>query len=359
MAITYAGAGAEATGLAGANPQIPYPAVMVGEFLWVPVSASVTTVPAANAMAAAGFTRRYGINSGGGSPVGGGYYKFATGSETGTATFISPGGLSHGRMFVYRGVDPNNPFDVPDVFAGYSTSVTAYEVPAQTTTMPGATPLLHTFSNATSGTWTQPTFYTELMDSTAGGTVNATSFAHRLAWAGSGDTGIRTVTRSAGSRGGAAGVVLRPAGTGTTGTSAATLPALASASAGTVATGGTSAVILPKLAAAAVATLAASGTSAPVLPALQSASAATVGTTGTSAATLPLLVVQGVLSIPISGAVTSTLPRLESFAVASVFLDKSQWRNVSVVVGAPYARTLTAGAPTGNPMQVGTPRSEP
>lgn len=209
MPITYEGSGSEAIGLLAANLSLPYPTgIVAGDLLWLPASSSVATAFATTAVT--GFTRRYALNSGGGAPVGAGFYKIATGSETGNVTVTTPGGSSIARMFLYRGVDQATPFDVADAAFGTASTVTAYVVPTQTPTRAGCAMLVHTWSNATSGTWTPPSGYTELMDSTGGGMVNATEVAHLLG-AGSGATGTRTATRSAGSRGGAAGVVLRPA----------------------------------------------------------------------------------------------------------------------------------------------------
>lgn len=422
MAITYVGSGAEAAATAGANPAVPYPTgIQAGDLLWLPCSASVTTIFATNAVS--GFTRRYGLNSAGGSPVGAGFYRIATGAETGTVTLNSPGGLSIGRMFAYRGVDPATPFDVDDAPFGSSTGVTAYVIPEQVTTMPGCTLLLHTWSNASSGTWTQPTFYTELMDSTATATVNATSVAHRLNWAGSGATGTRTVTRSAAVRGGAAGVVLRPALDAVTGASAAvlpvlaststagvtaqgestgTLPSLAASAAGSLTSTGSSAVTLPSLSAAATGTSAlqaastatmprmassaagvlrstaqvvvglpalgstatgtatATGSSTAVLPTFDSSASASVLLQGSSSAGLPQLSSVITVAAPrVEGESTATLPALAGSAEGLVFLDTSNWRDITVTVGTPYGHPFAVGVPAGHPLQTGAPRSEP
>lgn len=420
MAITYVGSGAEAAATGGANLSLPYVAdIQAGDLLWVPASSSVTSAYATNAIS--GFTRAYALDSGGGSPVGAGFYKIATGSETGSVTVVTPGGNSLARMFAFRGVDPTTPLDAAPVGFGSSTGVTAYVVPDQTTTTAGAALLLHTWSNTATGTWTQPTFYTEVMDSTAGGTVGAASAAYRI-WSGSGSTGTRTVTRSASVRGGAAGVVLRPAADATTGSSSVVLPALVSvataalivtgttdaaipmpqsagaasvsnpgtsavalpsltssatgttaltvasqavlprptsAAAATVRVDGQSAVVLPPLAASATATTSSPGSSVVVLPPLAASGAADVYVVGTSEVMLPQLVCAAEAEASkVEGSSAALLPMLEVAGEALVFLDTSNWRDITITVGTPAGHPFSAGNPVGHPLQTGAPRSD-
>lgn len=213
MAITYVGAGAEATATAGGNPAVPYPAsITAGDILIIACSSGVSTAWATNAVT--GFTRRTTVNGGGSSPSGAIYYKIATGSETGTRSITSPGGASIGRMFAYRGVDQTNTFDVADVTFGSSAATTAYDIPAQTTTIAGCMLAHFVFSNTTTGSFAPAPDqggYTELWESSGGAVIGVVEYAHVVSWGSSGDTTIRSVVRTGSIRGGGIGIALRPA----------------------------------------------------------------------------------------------------------------------------------------------------
>lgn len=209
--ITYEGAGAVDSAVSAGNLSLPYPApaggILTGDFLWIPLTASVATVWASNAIA--GFTRRFTGTSGGSSPTVAGFYRIATGGESGSVTANSPGGSSIGRMYVYRGVDPTTPFDVADALFGSGTAVTDYVIPTQTPTVAECAALLIADGNSTTGSWTPPGSHTELLDS-GNAEAQVVFHGHRLGLP-AGPTGTRTVVRSGSTRGAAAGVILRPA----------------------------------------------------------------------------------------------------------------------------------------------------
>lgn len=214
--ITYIGAGTENAQTGGTSLSCPLPAftILANDFLWLPCSATVSTVFGIGA--ASGWTRRYAQQSGGASPVGSGFYRVADGTESSNVTVTSPGGIAMGRIFQYRGVDPLNPFGDVDQFFGSSTGVTAYDIPAQTAPIVGCALLSHAWSSAASGSYNPDTThnggYTELWDSIGGAAAaGCQEFSHVVSWSGSGTTGIRNVVRVGSAKGGAAGVLLQPA----------------------------------------------------------------------------------------------------------------------------------------------------
>lgn len=206
--ISYVGLGAVDSNVSGGNLSIPYPAsIAAGDLLWMPVTSSVSTV--FGTTAASGFTRRFSGTSGGSTPSIAGFYKIATGSESGSITVTSPGGATIGRMFAYRNVNTTTPFDVSGVLLGSSTGITNYDIPTQTPTVAGCVGLIMACGNSMSGSWTTATSYTELYD---GGNAEAQIIyiGHRLALTTSA-TGTRTPVRSGSVRGAGAGEILRPA----------------------------------------------------------------------------------------------------------------------------------------------------
>ena len=212
MPITYVGAGTNGVQTtAAADLQVPYPAsgLAAGDLLLAPVGASVAGTWLSTAMSAAGFSRRNTYNSGGSSPSGALFWKWATGSETGSALASSPGGTSQGRMFAYRGVDPTNPFDVADVLWNVSTLVATYSLASQDPTVAGCAAFIHAITNTNARSYTPPTNYTELTDVAT--PTPGTEHAHPLNLA-LGATGQRDIVRTTSTRGAAIGVLLRPAG---------------------------------------------------------------------------------------------------------------------------------------------------
>lgn len=421
MAITYQGAGTEASATGGANITLTYPAgIAAGDLIWVSCSSSVATAYATNALS--GFTRAYAFDSGGGSPVGAGFLRIATGAESGNITLVTPGGSSFARMFVYRGVEQTTPLDSTPVNFGSSTAVTAYVVPEQTTTVPGCTLLVHAWSNSATGTWTPPTLYTELWDSNAAGTVGAVEFAHRVAWSGSGATGTRTITRSAAVRGGAAGVVLRPAADTITGSVNATVPKLTAAIAASVTVLAVSAPVLPRPTTSATATVTNPATTAVALPRLKASTTGTVTNRGSVAATLPKIGSSAAVNVTNRGSAAVTLPRLSASATGGlgvaasvnatlptltatvavdmtvtsviaarlplptaiatveltatadidatlpaptgsvdgdVVIDPASYRDITITLGQPYTHPLAVGSPLPRALTIGTPYGNP
>lgn len=205
--ITFVNAGAIASAISGANPSFAYPAsLQADDFLWLPVSANVTTLWATNAVS--GWTRRFAIDSSGVVPTIAGYYKWATGAEAGSISANSPGGSSIGAILAYRNVDKNNPFDDADQSLQSSASITAYTIPAQTASVAGAAALLVACGNSGTGSWNALTNYNERFD-TNNTNAQVICIEDRLSLA-IGTTGARSLVRSAGIRGCAQGVLLKP-----------------------------------------------------------------------------------------------------------------------------------------------------
>jgi hypothetical protein len=211
--ITFVGAGAQSSVVSGGgNAAVAYPSgLAAGDLLWVSAVNSAVTLIASNAMAAAGFTRRFTGTAGGSSPSIAGFYKIATGSESGTATLINPGsGGLNSMMLAFRGVDQTTPFDVADGTYGSASAATNYVISDQTPTMAGTAAIIMASGNAATGTWTVPGTYTPDLNAGGGTGVFSMSIAHRLGLA-AGATGTRTIVRSTGLRGAGEGILLRPA----------------------------------------------------------------------------------------------------------------------------------------------------
>lgn len=212
-AITYVGAGTESGVTTGASTPA-YPAgLAAGDLILLYGACSVVTAWSSSLLSGAGFTQRYTLQAAGTAPSACLYYKFATGSESGTVSVTPPGGGSMTSMFAYRGVDTVTPFDATDATFGTSSATTAYSIPAQTTVTDHCCMVTHCWSNSTSGAYTPPSVdggYTELWDSNGGGNASVQEVAHLLDWTPAGATSIRNCVRSASVKGGAAGVALRP-----------------------------------------------------------------------------------------------------------------------------------------------------
>jgi len=213
--ILYVGTGAVASAVSGANPTPGYPSnLQAGDLLWLPVGSSGNNLFASNAVS--GFTRKLNVQSTTVSPVIAGFYKIATGSESGTVTVTNPAsGNIIAKMYAYRNVDQGNPFDVADATFSSGVGVTNYDIPTQTPVNPGVVALLAALTNSTTGTWTQPANHTELFDGT-NGEANSFFNGHRLnliegTGLSSGATGTRTIVKSVSVRGVGYGLLLRPA----------------------------------------------------------------------------------------------------------------------------------------------------
>lgn len=207
VAVTYIGAGAIGSATGGANPSLGYPgSLQADDFIWVPITASVATAWGTNA--ASGFTRHFTTDAVGTAPTLAGFYKWATGSESGSVSFTSPGGVSVGQMLCYRNVDKNNPFDATDADFQSSAATTAYTIPSQDASVAGVAALLAADGNSTSGSWNALTNYTEILD---GGNGNAQILCieHRLNIA-LGATGTRSLVRSGSVKGCGRGILLKP-----------------------------------------------------------------------------------------------------------------------------------------------------
>lgn len=214
MAITYVGAGTEDGQATGATSPT-YPAgIQSGDLILLFAACSVVTAWSSSLLTSAGFIQRYTLQAAGTSPSAACYYKIATGSESGSVSVTPPNGNSLTRMFAYRGVDTTTPFDVADVTFGTSVGVTAYDVPAQTPVTAHCCMVTHAWSNASSGSFTPPSVdggYTELWDSAGPGAVaNVQEVTHLLDWSTASATSVRNIVRSGSTKGGAAGLALRP-----------------------------------------------------------------------------------------------------------------------------------------------------
>jgi hypothetical protein len=212
--ILYVGAAAEPTpAVTGAALSVPQAVTgaRAGDLLVMCAEGTTASLYATNAATAAGFSRADAQLSAGGSPNGAIFTKWADGTESGNLSLTSPGGTTFGRIFAYRNVNRYVMLNQADQVFGSSTSVSNYDVPDVTPSMVGCAAVLFAWSNAASGTWTPPSGYTEVWDSTGGAVANAVTVCHRLNITNKSAQGLRTIVRSAAVRGGAIGLLLQPA----------------------------------------------------------------------------------------------------------------------------------------------------
>jgi hypothetical protein len=214
--ISYAGTGAVSSAISGGNATPAYPSgLQAGDLLWIVAGCTGNNQFATNAIS--GFTRRVTVQSTTVSPTLAGFYKIATGLESGVITVDNPSGSAAliSKMFAYRNVNQTTPFDATDAIFATGSAVINYDIPSQTPTMPGTAALLLAEGNTGAGSWSPPSGYIEVYDGD-NGQADVIFCGHRLGLVEgsgltSGDTGTRTVVKSASIRGVAAGVLLRPA----------------------------------------------------------------------------------------------------------------------------------------------------
>lgn len=149
--ITVAGTPSVYENASATTAVVPYPAgVTAGELLTLSVSFSGSTPPTA---VPSGWTA--GPNIDGGTSVQTSvYYKYATGSETGseTVTSTTAAGRTTGIMIRWAGVDATTVLDVASVSATTGGAGTSVVAPSQTTTMANVTVVTTVSVNASAST---------------------------------------------------------------------------------------------------------------------------------------------------------------------------------------------------------------
>lgn len=150
MAVTLAGTPSVYENASATSVVLPYPAgVTAGELLVAHITHSQPTAPSTNP---GGWTLiDTQDNSSGAGPSIAMWYKWATGSETGSVTFATSGtaGRVTGIMERWTGVDPTTPIDAPAVGSSSPIQV-GYTSPSVSTATTGALILHHVALNASS-----------------------------------------------------------------------------------------------------------------------------------------------------------------------------------------------------------------
>lgn len=308
--------------------------VATGDLVLFVVLTNTTTIPAAPS----GYTQ---IATGANSTIGlGVWYKFATNSSEPAPSTTQSAFRATSATLVYRGVDSTTPIDVA---AGTSTTgTTAVSVPARTPLTAGAWDIaigsmLTSATNTT--TWSSTNLVLDQPSiSNVAGSNNPAFVVGHFAWTSGAFTPnitkSATSTRTLGTH-----FVLRPAASSAnTGTSASTLPVLASAaiaavvlagsataalpplssqSAGDVTNAASSSSTLPPLTSSASGTVSGTGAVSSALPSLASSALGLSRTAGPSASTLPSLLTSGAGLARTAGTTTITLPSLTSAATGA------------------------------------------
>lgn len=208
MAIAYGSAGTRLlVGTAATTWNVPYPATIVsGDLLVLHISSN-----GGAATSPSGWTVIYNETTLT-NPKGGMWIKVATGSESGNLAVTMASSTGNAQMFLYTGVDTTTPQDA--TATTYSNSVNSNTVIPAITTVTANTMLVYC-NSANSSTVTMTAPGTERVDHGAlGGTGTKAGALYDEAVAGTGSTGTRTITLSAGRANWGAMIALRPASGG-------------------------------------------------------------------------------------------------------------------------------------------------
>lgn len=208
MPVAYGSAGTRLlVGTAATTWNVPYPASIAQDdllVLHISSNGGTATTPS-------GWTEIYRETTLT-NPKGGLWIKVASGSESGNLAVTMASSTGNAQMFRYTGVDPTTPQDA--TAQTYSNSANSNTVIPAITTVTANTLLI--YANAgNSGTVTMTAPGTERVDHGAlGGTGTKAGALYDEAVAGTGSTGTRTITLSAGRANWGAMIALRPASAG-------------------------------------------------------------------------------------------------------------------------------------------------